>query len=275
VLKVPAFAKRQNVSGQAKKQTSREMISTVSKPKSELEEFVVCFYYNKSDKFEYSGFANPTTNQELFFNLGDNFEINNSIGQPTQQRNWISGIQSKSLPIKSSGRHITAGVIFKPWGLYSGFRLNAKYLINKTINSKSFCDISNECDSNNLSENQFFDLIEYKLIKSINRSRMTSLMQKIIYELEQDNLTELAEKFCRSKKAVIEAYNKMIGLSPHKFNMLKCICDTISILQNNPTMKLTELAYKQGFYDQAHFIRVFKEHTGMTPKEFRNKNLTM
>lgn len=250
------------------------MISTtVYKPKSELEEFVVCFYYNKSDKFDYSGFANPTTNQELFFNLGDNFEIHNSIGQPTHQRNWISGIQSKSLPIKSSGRHITAGVIFKPWGLYTAFGINAKNLTNKTINSKSFCDISNEWDSYNHSENHFFDLIERKLTKSMNRSRMTSVMQKIVDELDQENLTELSEKLCRSKKTVIETYNKMIGLSPHKFFMLKCICDTIAIIQNNPTMKMTELAYKQGFYDQAHFIRVFKEHTGMTPKTFRNKIL--
>lgn len=249
------------------------MISTVYKPTSELEEFVVCFYCNKSEKFEYSGFANPTTNQELFFNFGDTFIINNPIGRPTCHRNCISGIQSKSLSIKSSGRHITAGVIFKPWGLYSAFGINAKELTNITMDSKWFCDISNECGSQNFSENQFFDLIEHKLIKSLSRRHMTSVMQKIVNELEQDNLTELAEKLCRSKKTVIEAYNKMIGLSPHKFNILKCICDTITILQNNPTIKLTELAYKQGFYDQAHFIRVFKEHTGMTPKEFRNKNL--
>ena len=103
---------------------------------------------------------------------------------------------------------------------------------------------------------------------------MTSVMQKIVDELEQENLTKLSEKLYISQKTVIEAYNKMIGLSPHKFYMLKRICDTITILQNNPTMKFTELAYKQGFYDQAHFIRVFKEHTGITPKTFRNKMLT-
>jgi AraC-like DNA-binding protein len=65
----------------------------------------------------------------------------------------------------------------------------------------------------------------------------------------------------------------MIGISPHKFYTLKCICETIKVLQNNPTVKLTELAYNQGFYDQAHFIRVFKEHTRLTPKEFRNRLL--
>ncbi|MBL7934475.1 MAG: AraC family transcriptional regulator [Bacteroidia bacterium] len=248
------------------------MISTTEyRPKSLLEEFVVCFYFNKSDKFEYSGYANPTTNQELFFNLGDNFELKNSIGQVTSQRSWISGLQSKSVSIKSSGRHITAGVIFKPWGLYTAFGINAKELTNKTIDSNLICDLSNELDNSEFSESQFFDLIEYKLLKSIKRSKMTKVMQKITNEMEQENLATLSEKLGRSKKSIIESFNKMIGLSPNKFFTLRCICDSITVLQNNTKIKLTELAYNQGFYDQAHFIKVFKEHTGLTPKEFRNR----
>lgn len=250
------------------------MISiTEYRPKSLLEEFVVCFYFNKSDNFEYSGYANPTTNQEMFFNLGDNFELKNSIGQVTSQRSWVSGIQSKSLSIKTSGRHITAGVIFKPWGLYTAFGLNAKELANKTIDSKLLCDLSKELNNSEFSESQFFDLMEFNLLKSIKRSKMTKVMQEIVNEIEQENLFTLSEKLSYSKKTIIESFNKMIGLSPHKFYTLKCICETIKVLQNNPTIKLTELAYNQGFYDQAHFIRVFKEHTGLTPKECRDRIL--
>lgn len=250
------------------------MISTTQyRPKSLLEKFVVCFYFNKSDDFEYSGYANPTTNQELFFNLGDNFELKNSIGQVTSQRSWISGLQSKPLAIKSSGRHITAGVIFKPWGLYTAFGINAKELANKTISTKLLSDLNNELDNSEFSESEFFDLLEFNLLKSIKRSKMTKVAQKIVYELEQENLFTLSEKLSYSKKTIIQSFNKMIGLSPHKFYTLKCICESITVLQNNPSIKLTELAYNQGFYDQAHFIRVFKGHTGLTPKEFRNKIL--
>lgn len=65
----------------------------------------------------------------------------------------------------------------------------------------------------------------------------------------------------------------MIGLSPQKFYMLKCICESIAFLKDNPKTKLTELAYAQGFYDQAHFIRTFKAHTGLSPREFISKNM--
>lgn len=247
--------------------------TTVYRPKSLLEEFVVCFYMNKSDSFEYCDYSNPTINQELFFNLGDRFELKNASGQVTSQRTWISGLQSKSLSVKASGRHITAGVIFKPWGLYTGFGLNAKELANKTIDSRALCDLSDEFSTYEFSDTAFFDLMEYTLTKSIKRFRMTKSMQRIVAEMEQENLTLLSENLSCSKKTMIESFNKMLGISPHKFFTLKCICETISIMESNPTIKLTELAYNQGFYDQAHFIRVFKEHTGLTPKEFRNKKL--
>lgn len=252
----------------------RKMISTIEyKPQSLLEEFVICFYVNKSDTFEYTGYANPTMNQELFFNLGDHFEVKNSIGQVTSQRSWISGLQSNSLHVKSSGKHLTAGVIFKPWGLYVAFGINAKNLTNQIIDSNLLCDLNSELNNDNFSEIQFFDLIEHTLLKSIKRTRMTNVMQKLVNEMEHENLTSLSEKLSRSKKTIIEAFNKMVGLSPQKFYMLKCICETIALLQKNEKIKLTELAHNQGFYDQAHFIRVFKAYTGVTPKEFRNRCL--
>lgn len=247
--------------------------TTEYKPKSLLEEFVVCFYFNKSDNLDYSGKTNPTINQELFFNLGDRFELQNSNGQITSQRNWISGIQSKSLTVNASGRHITAGVIFKPWGLYAGFGIDAKELHNRIMDSNVLYDFSTEICQGGISELHFFDLMEYGLIKSLKKGKITLTMQRIVNDLDRANLTVLSEKLRRSKKSIIQSFNKMLGLSPQKYFTLKCVCETISILQSNPTIKLTELAYAQGFYDQAHFIRVFKEYTGLTPKEFRAKSI--
>jgi AraC-like DNA-binding protein len=40
-------------------------------------------------------------------------------------------------------------------------------------------------------------------------------------------------------------------------------------------VSLTDLAYKNDFFDQAHFIKDFKEFTGLTPKEFYGDNLKM
>ncbi len=36
------------------------------------------------------------------------------------------------------------------------------------------------------------------------------------------------------------------------------------------TGTLSEIAYRVGFSDQAHFSRSFKRHLGMTPSEYRD-----
>ena len=42
----------------------------------------------------------------------------------------------------------------------------------------------------------------------------------------------------------------------------------MNILLNKESKSLTEIAYKSDYYDQAHFIKDFKEFTGTTPKDF-------
>lgn len=42
-------------------------------------------------------------------------------------------------------------------------------------------------------------------------------------------------------------------------------------LMNTPSYTLTEIAYLTGFSDQSHFTRIFKQHTGANPSEYRRK----
>lgn len=43
-------------------------------------------------------------------------------------------------------------------------------------------------------------------------------------------------------------------------------------LMASPSYSLTDIAYLTGFSDQSHFTRIFKQHTGVNPSEYR-KNL--
>ena len=40
------------------------------------------------------------------------------------------------------------------------------------------------------------------------------------------------------------------------------------MLLNQQSESLTKIAYDSAYYDQAHFIKDFKEFTGINPKEF-------
>ncbi|WP_421825161.1 helix-turn-helix domain-containing protein [Fulvitalea axinellae] len=43
------------------------------------------------------------------------------------------------------------------------------------------------------------------------------------------------------------------------------------ILVNDKSRKLLDAGLDAGFYNQAHFIRIFKNFCGETPKKFRKK----
>lgn len=42
-------------------------------------------------------------------------------------------------------------------------------------------------------------------------------------------------------------------------------------LMLTPAYSLTEIAYLTGFSDQSHFSRIFKQHTGLSPSEYKRK----
>lgn len=44
--------------------------------------------------------------------------------------------------------------------------------------------------------------------------------------------------------------------------------NALKLIKAKPTFSLTEIAHHAGYYDQAHFIRIFREFIGQTPRAF-------
>ncbi len=58
--------------------------------------------------------------------------------------------------------------------------------------------------------------------------------------------------------------------------MLKLLFSYVELrLLVKSNKSLTHLAYENEYYDQAHFIKEFREFTGLTPKEFYGEHLKM
>lgn len=72
-----------------------------------------------------------------------------------------------------------------------------------------------------------------------------------------------------SKRRQLERkFSKQIGISPKQLGKVIRLQAALKMLLNQKTEKLTHIAYESEYYDQAHFIRDFKEFTGTTPTEF-------
>lgn len=61
---------------------------------------------------------------------------------------------------------------------------------------------------------------------------------------------------------------KQIGISPKQLGKVIRLQAALKLLLNRKAESLTEIAYESEYYDQAHFIRDFREFTGTTPGAF-------
>jgi methylphosphotriester-DNA--protein-cysteine methyltransferase len=72
-----------------------------------------------------------------------------------------------------------------------------------------------------------------------------------------------------SKRRQLERkFLKQVGLSPKQLGKVIRLQTALKMLLNRQAESLTAIAYESEYYDQAHFIKDFKEFTGTNPKDF-------
>lgn len=70
-----------------------------------------------------------------------------------------------------------------------------------------------------------------------------------------------------SSRTMEKKFSRYIGLTPKKYaNGIRLRNISEELKYGSPLGNLSELAHKHGFYDQAHFIKYFKEYWGVIPK---------
>jgi AraC-like DNA-binding protein len=117
----------------------------------------------------------------------------------------------------------------------------------------------------------------------LNRLRDTVTVDNIVQSTIETILTangqlsvdELSKKNNINRRQLVRKFSSSIGLSPKQLSKTIRLQATLKILLNRKFTSLTGLAYESEYYDQAHFIKDFKEFTGLTPKEFYGDHLKM
>lgn len=72
-----------------------------------------------------------------------------------------------------------------------------------------------------------------------------------------------------SKRRQLERlFKRKVGLSPKQLCKVIRLQAALKMILNLQSKSITEVAYESEYYDQAHFIRDFKEFTGTTPRAF-------
>lgn len=87
------------------------------------------------------------------------------------------------------------------------------------------------------------------------------------------NLKTISEKACMSSTSFYRHFKRELGVSPIEFILNEKIRYAKKLL-SNPTVNVSEVSYATGFDDANYFIRLFKKHEGVTPKQYQLMNYT-
>ena len=66
----------------------------------------------------------------------------------------------------------------------------------------------------------------------------------------------------------VRAFKRSMGVTPHDYLIRQRVERTKQLLSDTD-MPLSEIALAAGFADQSHFSRRFRQHVGMSPRDYR------
>jgi len=107
-----------------------------------------------------------------------------------------------------------------------------------------------------------------KQLKNIQTDKLVVEAVKLIYQSKGTiRIKELNEKLFISQSPFEKRFRKVVGTTAKKF---ASIVRFHAVLDNlNEAKALTDICYENNFFDQAHFIKDFKQYTGETPENFK------
>lgn len=256
-------------------------------PSNELSTLVKCYWTleNPPEENPQKQRIVPDGCMEMIFHYGDLYkqyvEDGTSIVQP---RCFVIGQITFPLDIEPTGKTGIFSVRFHPEGFMPFCSLPLKYLENKAVPLKEiFGKEGSELENQILRADSTINKID--VIEKFLTGRLTdtetidrvvkSTVETILSINGQISVDDLSQQMNINRRQLERKFSTVIGLSPKQLSKIVRLQATFRILVGNQFTSLTALAYEGEYYDQAHFIKDFKEFTGVTPKQFYSENLKM
>lgn len=190
----------------------------------------------------------------------------------------ICGQQTDYYDLSLSGKTGMILITFKSHGLRAFFNFPAKELLNENISLNLL--IKNEAS-----------VLEHKLLNSVNNKQRIDHLEnffteRLIFNSDFDRIDyaiklienykgqiktqKLSQEVCLGIKQFERIFSNYVGINPKKFTSIVRFQNILQMKKNTNELNLSQLAFDNGYYDQAHFIHDFRSLTGLAPRDFFN-----
>ncbi len=242
-------------------------------PSYPLSQYVDFIWLGKSPQLDLEASHHAPLFTELIFNYGDHFQVSGQNIENIYNKydhKILSGLKTTPFHSKVSGSYSSVGLILKPfcYGM----------IINK-FGTREMDEISEILFEHVFEPTQAnFEVVESHLLSLFEDKSL----DKDLFKFEQFISSNLLEKGVLrdfndsiniSQKSFIQKFKRYYFIRPIEYLKLRKVNRAIQQINSDQAGKLTDIGLEAGFYDQSHFIRLFKKFCGCTPKEFKKISL--
>lgn len=263
------------------------MIFEMPRPSAPHDKFVDCFIYFKGYMPEHSiERVVPDGHVYLIFEL-DNFTrstYDNDSLEPNQHftKCWLSGLQKNYISISALPGSEMFVIKFKPGGAITFLHkaldeISDSVIPAEQVFGEEVLGLREKLYSAKTSKDKF------KLAEQFLSERFDSdfLPDGSIYkaidsiqcdpEFMETSMMKLIEESGFSKKHFIDLFKKSVGVTPKYFQRILRFNCILPKVQKQSDISWPQISAACGFYDQAHFIREFRQFSGYNPESFLTK----
>lgn len=222
---------------------------------------------------------------KMIFHYGDEYRHHPETGKSFNVPNaLVIGQLTRPYVVEPTGETGTFFVCFHPNGFLPFATFPIKEMENTAVSFEElFGSPGLEIGQKVLgaeSTSERIELIESFLFERLSNTEMidnivTSTVETILTANGQFSVDVLSKQNNTNRRQLSRKFSSDIGLSPKQLSKTIRLQSTLKVLLTENVSSLTSLAYENEYYDQAHFIKEFKEFTGLTPKEFYGDHLKM
>ena len=231
-----------------------------------------CIWHSQCTHIEQKATSLPFLQHELIINLGEKFEVS---GAREIEKVIFSPISSHAFQTAVSGRYETLGLMFTPLGIYYNFGLSLPEFahvdrLDDLFFRRDLAILDHLADASDQTSKLYF--IRDVFSKYSVRKQIPTQVIHYFQTLQTkgpSQIQKLARDIAVSSKHLRSSFKDVVGISPKKHLQLLQLRQVLTSLATRTDLNLTEVALRHGFYDQSHFIRKFKQFSGMTPSAYR------
>jgi AraC-like DNA-binding protein len=248
------------------------------KPCRELEPYISCYWLvafagtkDEARKLKpQTTVLIPDGGTSFVFNVHPNHEGNlwGLMDHPVVVDNQLS---------VSQGKRRTFGVDFNPAGLYRFYNMPMKEFVNvspglEAVSVSLFHEVTERItQARSLGEQ--IRLIELFLLQLLTNANplppvVSESLQLINKTAGNVLIRDLADKFLVSERHLNRLFQECVGISPKSLSRITRLQRVIKLCREDKQTDFLMAAYDNGYFDQAHFIKDFKEFCGCTPGKY-------